>query len=161
MSVRFLPTRVHGLTWRRGLGGVSSIIPPMDQGMWWTKTRSLFADEVTLGLDAERQVSERVRVDLSLSSFASDGGTDDAIDSGADTLGFYGYTSLNPLERTRVRVQSHVLFSSSTSGTLGAELSDQKQRSFSESLSQYGPSSVREPKHSYQQSSVSSCCVRT
>ena len=100
-----------------------------------------YADEITVGLDAERQISERIRVDLSLSSFASDGGTDDAIDNEADTLGFYGFTSLNALERRRVRVQSHVLLSGSTEGTIGAELSEQEQRSLSESMSQYGPSS--------------------
>ena len=139
--VRFLPDTRSRIELATRLGGREFHYPTDGSGNVVDQNAFTFADEITLGLDAERQVSERVRVDLSLSSFASDGGTDDAIDSGADTLGFYGYTSLNSLERTRVRVQSHVLFSSSTSGTLGAELSDQKQRSFSESLSQYGPSS--------------------
>lgn len=100
-----------------------------------------YADEVTLGLDVERQMSERVRLDVTLSSYASDGGLDDESDGPADTLGFYSFTSLNTLRRTRARAQSHVLFGTSTTGTIGVEVADQELRSFSESMSQYGPSS--------------------
>ena len=100
-----------------------------------------YADDITLGLDVTRQMSDRIRLDVSLSSYTSDGGTDDAIDGPADTLGFYAFTTLDALRRTRARAQTHVLLGGATTGTLGVELSDQEQRSFSESMSQYGPSS--------------------
>ncbi len=102
-----------------------------------------YADEFTLGLDLSRRLSDRAELELLLSSHDSDDGMDDAADGPADTLGFYGYSSLNSLRRTRARAQSHLELVDGTVGTLGVEASSQSLRAFNESQSEFGPSSGR------------------
>ena len=138
--VRFVPDERSLIEVSARLGNRKFHFPTDGSGNVVDQNAFSYADEAALGLDAERQVTERVRVDFTLSSYESDGGTDDAIDGPADTLGFYAFTSLNAVRRTTARAQSHMLLGESTTGTIGVELGDQEQRSFSESKSQYGPS---------------------
>lgn len=139
--VRFVPDERSRIEVSARLGNREFHFPTDGSGNVVDQNAFSYADEASLGLDAERQVTERVRLDFTLSSYESDGGTDDAIDGPADTLGFYAFTSLNAVRRTTARAQSHMLLGESTTGTIGVELGDQEQRSFSESKSQYGPSS--------------------
>ncbi len=138
--VRLLPDDRSRIELSARTGGRAFHFPTDGSGNVVDENAFSYADEITLGLDVARQLSSRVRLELALSSYESDGGTDDAIDTPADTLGFYAFTSLNSLRRTRARAQGHVLFGEATTGTVGIELSDQEQRSFSESMSQFGPS---------------------
>lgn len=138
--VRFVPDERSRIEVSARLGNRKFHFPTDGSGNVVDQNAFSYADEASLGLDAERQVTERVRLDFTLSSYESDGGTDDAIDGPADTLGFYAFTSLNAVRRTTARAQSHMLLGESATGTIGVELGDQEQRSFSESKSQYGPS---------------------
>ena len=138
--VRLLPDDRSRIEISARTGGREFHFPTDGSGNVEDENAFSYADEITLGLDIVRQLSNRVRLEFALSSYESDGGTDDAIDTPADTLGFYAFTSLNSLRRTRARAQSHVLLGEATTGTVGMELSDQEQRSFSESMSQFGPS---------------------
>lgn len=138
--VRFLPDERSRVELSTRLGGREFHFPTDGSGNVVDENAFTYADDISLGLDVSRELSDRVRVQIGLSSYESDGGTDDAVDSAADTLGFYSFTSLNSLRRTRARAQAHLDFGSATIGTIGAELSDQEQRSFSESMSQFGPS---------------------
>ncbi len=102
-----------------------------------------FEDEVSVALDVSRLVSDRLEIRARLTSFEVDGGSDDLPDGPADTLGFYGFTSLNSVNRTAADVRADLSFGAATVATLGIEFEDQSQRSFSESLSQFGPSTGR------------------
>ena len=138
--VRFVPDERSRIEVSARLGNRKFHFPTDGSGNVVDQNAFSYADEASLGLDAERQVTERVRLDFTLTSYESDGGTDDAMDGPADTLGFYAFTSLNAVRRTTARAQSHMLLGESTTGTIGVELGDQEQRSFSESKSQFGPS---------------------
>jgi vitamin B12 transporter len=99
-----------------------------------------FADEASVAVEASRWLSDRFELRASLTSYEVDGGSDDRADGPADTTGFFGFTSLDASQRTSAELRSNVTLNSTTVGTLGVEFESQAQRSFSESLSQYGTS---------------------
>lgn len=101
-----------------------------------------YADETTLGLELSRRLSDAVSVTARLAHAENDGGTDDAADGPADTLGFFGFTSLDHVRRSSVELRTDVTVPVGTV-SLGAEAEDQTQRSFTESLSQFGTSAGR------------------
>jgi vitamin B12 transporter len=101
-----------------------------------------FGDETTVGLSARRTVGGRWRIAARVSVHETDGGTEDGPDGPADTLGFYGFTSLDHVRRAAADVSASLLLGR-TVATLGAELEEQRQRSFTESLSEFGPSAER------------------
>jgi len=107
------------------------------------KNALAFEDAVSIALDVSRMLSDRLELRALLTSYAADSGSDDLSDGPADTLGFYGFTSLNSVTRRAADVRANVSFTAATIGTFGFELEDQAQRSFSESLSQYGASTGR------------------
>ena len=102
-----------------------------------------FEDEVSVALDVSRVVSDRLELRGLLTSYQVDSGSDDLPDGPADTTGFYGFNSLNAVSRTAADVRANLSVASATVATLGFELEDQSQRSFSESSSQFGPSTGR------------------
>ncbi len=102
-----------------------------------------FADETSFAVELERTVGSRVRFRARATTYAVEGGTDDAPDGPADTLGFYGYQSLDSFRRNAVDVRATVRLASETSVTAGGESEEQRIRSFSESLSQFGASTGR------------------
>ena len=102
-----------------------------------------FQDEVSIGLNVSRVMSDRLALRAALMSYEVDGGSDDLADGPADTLGFFGFTSLNSVRRTAVDLRANLSFAPTTVATVGLEFEDQSQRSFSESLSEYGPSTGR------------------
>jgi len=102
-----------------------------------------FEDAVSIALDVSRIVSDRLELRALLTSYGTDVGSDDLSDGPADTLGFYGFTSLNSVSRRAADVRANISFTTATIGTLGFELEDQTQRSFSKSLSQFGASTGR------------------
>lgn len=101
-----------------------------------------YADETTVGIQASRRLSDRVTLEGFLAHAETDGGTDDAPDGPADTLGFYGFTSLDHVRRSSADVRANVALHDAVL-SVGGELEEQSQRSFTESLSQFGPSAGR------------------
>jgi vitamin B12 transporter len=99
-----------------------------------------FTDATIASFSLDRRVSEVVDVHVLLGLSGSDGGTDDAPDGPADTLGYFGFTSLDHLRRANADVRANARFGREVV-TVGWEVEEEKQRSFTESLSQFGASS--------------------
>ena len=99
-----------------------------------------FGDALAVALDAGRRWTDAVETRLALSVHESDGGTDDASDGPADTLGFFGFKSLNDARRARADARGTWRFAGESTLTAGVELERQSVRDFSRSLSQYGTS---------------------
>lgn len=105
-----------------------------------------FADEVSASVGISRSLLEGFHLEGSVALARTGSGTDDQADGGADTLGFYGFTSLDQVERATADLRAH-LYRGPVVTTVGVEVEDQEQRSFSESLSQWGPSVGRSEYH--------------
>lgn len=101
-----------------------------------------FADEALGHVALARRLGDRLELEARLGVFAADGGTDDAPDGPADTLGFYGFTSLDHFRRSSAEVRAHLRVGGAVI-TGGGELEREAERSFSESLSSFGPSNGR------------------
>lgn len=96
-----------------------------------------FGDEVSAAVSASRVVTEGLEVRGAVTLARTDGGTDDQPDAAGDTLGYYGFTSLDHIQRTTADVRAN-LYRGPLVATVGAEWEEEKQRSFSESLSEWG-----------------------
>lgn len=98
-----------------------------------------FGTDVLAQASVRRALSSRVSARLAVGVSDTDGGTDDRQDEAADTLGFYGFASLDHFRRATgdLRVTG-VLAAGEV--TAGVEVENESQRSFSESASQFGPS---------------------
>lgn len=101
-----------------------------------------FSDGTTAGASATRQLTSRLSLEATVGLNEQDGGTDDAPDAPADTLGFYGFTSLSHFRRSVGEVRAHLRLESAVV-TAGFEYEQERQRSFTESLSEFGASSGR------------------
>jgi len=101
-----------------------------------------YGDETVASLGLTRRFSDVVDVQVLVGLAETDGGTDDAQDGPADSLGFYGFTSLDHVRRSTADVRGNLRLESAVV-TVGWEVEEERQRSFTESLSQYGPSSGR------------------
>lgn len=95
-------------------------------------------ERVTGSLEVGRFFAHRLEGRLLLTLNETDGGFDDPTDGPADTLGFYGFRSVQALHRRgadgRVLVhlgRSHVL-------TVGAQVEEQTERTSTESQSEFG-----------------------
>jgi vitamin B12 transporter len=92
-------------------------------------------DRTVIGVEVERKLSSSVRSVLSLSSSVNDGGTDDAPDSPTDG----SFVSQDKLRRRGAELRFHMLPTSISTFTLGAQIEQQDQRSQSQSQSSFGP----------------------
>lgn len=101
-----------------------------------------YGDEVVVGLRGSRRVADRLSVQGTFGVSDGDGGTDDAQDGPDDTSGSYAYASLDAVRRASADVRVD-LRSGTGVATLGMEWEEERQRSFSESLSEWGNSSDR------------------
>jgi vitamin B12 transporter len=99
-----------------------------------------FGEQATLGLELGRFFSPRVEGRLLLASNATDGGFDDRQDGPGDTLGFYAFKSLDAIRRRSVEGRTNVYLPDAVVVTVGAQIEQEKERSFNESQSQFGPS---------------------
>ncbi len=97
-----------------------------------------FGDALALAIDAGRRWTPSLRTRVSLALNESDGGTDDRPDGPADSLGFFGFNSLDDIRRATADLRAVWQFAGESSLAVGAEFERQSLRSFSESLSQYG-----------------------
>jgi vitamin B12 transporter len=100
-----------------------------------------YGDEVILAVEGSRMVSDRIEVRGVVRSYGWDGGSDDRPDGPDDNLGFFGYTSLDSFKRNAVDLRANLGLGGAGVVSAGVELEEEDQRSFSESLSEYGPSS--------------------
>jgi vitamin B12 transporter len=141
-TVRMVPDAVTRASVSVRLGDRTYGFPTDGSGQVTDRNAFTFSDEATVSMSATRWLGEVLEVRGHLGVHKTDGGTDDQLDSPADTLGFFGFTSLDHMQRAAadVRVNAHL---GDHVGTVGSEVEEQKQRSFSESISQWGETSGR------------------
>lgn len=101
-----------------------------------------FSDGTTARVAVSRRLTTRLSVEASVGLNEVDAGTDDAPDGPADSLGFYGFSSLDHFRRSTGEIRGHVRLDGVVL-TGGFEYEEERQRSFNESLSEFGPSSGR------------------
>jgi len=140
-NVKLVPDDVTTLRISTRLGRREFHFPTDRSGDVVDQNAFTFGDEASIAIDMSRWITDRIELRADLSSYKLDGGSDDRTDGPGDTLGFYGFTSLDALQRTSASVRSNLKLNSSSFATLGLEFESQSQRSFSESLSEFGTSS--------------------
>lgn len=96
----------------------------------------------TIGLEVGRFLVPGLEARVLLGSLSADGGIEDVADGPADTLGFFGYSSLATVERRRAEARANVYRSGGVL-TVGAQIERQAERSFGESQSSFGSSTDR------------------
>ncbi|MEQ9568581.1 MAG: TonB-dependent receptor, partial [Longimicrobiales bacterium] len=111
------------------------------------RNQQAFGDETTLAVEVARSLGAIVDLRGLITLADMEGGTDDAPDGPADTLGFYGFQSLDAMRRTAVDLRADATLAGGTTATVGAEFEQQRVRSFSESLSAFGPFTSRSEYH--------------
>jgi len=97
-------------------------------------------DRVAAALEVGRYIVSDVEARLLLALNQVDGGIDDRPDGPADTLGFYGYNSVQTISRRSADLRVNAYAAQSSVLTAGVQLEEQRERSQSESESEYGPS---------------------
>lgn len=102
-----------------------------------------FGDRATVNLAVGRRWTDALETRFTYSVHESDRGFDDAADGPADTLGFYGYASLNDIRRTSADLRTIWRAPGGSSVAAGYEMERQSIHSFSQSQSQYGTSPSR------------------
>lgn len=95
-----------------------------------------FGDETTANLTLARRVSGGVELEALLSVNEIDSGTDDAADDPSDTDSF---RSLDHFRRAAGEIRANI-DARDAMVTVGGEIEEERQRSFSESQSSFGPS---------------------
>lgn len=99
-----------------------------------------YGDEMILGLEASRMLSDRLEFRGVVRGYGWEGGSDDEPDGPEDTVGFFGYTSLETFKRMSADLRVNLDLLSFAVASAGFEVEGEDQRSFSESLSEFGPS---------------------
>ena len=98
-------------------------------------------EATTISVDAGRFLTDRFEARVLLASNVVGGGTNDAQDDPADTLGFYAFRSIQDLSRQSVDVRSNIYLEDGVVLTGGAQFEQQEERFFNESESEFGPAS--------------------
>ena len=101
-----------------------------------------YADETLLSVSVSRALSSTVDVQTRVGIVDTDGGSDDAPDDAADSLGFFGFSSLDHVRRGTVDLRANARLGDFVA-TGGWEFEEERQRSFTESQSQFGTSPGR------------------
>lgn len=102
-----------------------------------------FNDETSLSVEVEQGLGDRAALRVLATSYSVDAGTDDAPDGPADTLGFFGFQSLDSYRRNALDLRTNVRLGDGVTATLGGEYEEQRVRSFNESASAFGISTGR------------------
>lgn len=100
-----------------------------------------FGDETTLGVEASRRMTDDLELRAMIRSYGFDGGSDDQPDGPDDNSGYFALSSLDDFQRTSADFRGNLEILDGTVLSAGLELEEEEQRSFSESQSEYGPSS--------------------
>lgn len=98
-------------------------------------------EATTIGVEAGRFLTDQVELRVLVASNVANGGSDDSQDDAADTLGFYGFRTIQNVKRQSVDARSNVYLAPAVVVTGGAQFEQQEERSFNESESEFGPSS--------------------
>lgn len=107
------------------------------------RNQQSFGDESTVALEVRRGLNDAVALRGLVTLADVESGTDDAPDSPADTLGFFGYQSLDAMRRASFDLRADAHLAESAVLSVGGEFEQQRVRSFSESQSAFGPSAGR------------------
>lgn len=91
-------------------------------------------------LDAGRRLTDRVELRATLTSNEYLPRSNDGPDNAGDTLGFYGYYSRSVRTRRAADARLNIRLGAHHTLTVGGETAHDRERSSSQSLSQYGPS---------------------
>ncbi|MDX1566479.1 MAG: TonB-dependent receptor [Longimicrobiales bacterium] len=95
-----------------------------------------YGDQTVIDLTASRDVSDLLQLEASLGVNEVDAGTDDAFDEPSDTESF---VSLDHFRRSSARLQTN-LDLGAVVASVGGEAEEERERSFSESVSAFGTS---------------------
>jgi len=98
-----------------------------------------YGDDKLIHLRATRALTDAFELEGMFGVSGTDGGTDDAQDSSADSVGFYAFKSLDEVQRTKGELRANLTFDLGVL-TAGGEIERESQRSLSESMSEFGPS---------------------
>lgn len=102
-----------------------------------------YGDENSFSVAMDRQVGNAFALHVLATSYSVNSGTDDRLDAPADTLGSFGFQSLDAYRRNSLDLRGSVELSQGAALTAGVELEEQRVRSFNESQSQWGDSNGR------------------
>ena len=98
-----------------------------------------YGDESVIHFRTTRALTDALELEGLFGVSGTDGGTDDVQDSPADTLGWYAFTSLDHVQRTKGELRANLALGLGVL-TAGGEIEEESQRSFTESMSEFGPS---------------------
>jgi vitamin B12 transporter len=101
-----------------------------------------FGDRTTVSASATHRIGSRFDIQGTIGLSESDGGTDDQQDGPDDDRGFYAFTSLDHVRRASADFRANLRLRGGV-GTIGWEVEEERQRSFNESLSEFGATSGR------------------
>jgi vitamin B12 transporter len=97
-----------------------------------------FGETSSIGVDARRTITDPIEVSLLLANYSSVGGFDDVTDDFADTLGFFGFRSLDKVVRRSADGRVSLYVTPELVATLGGQVEQEQQRSLNESSSEFG-----------------------
>jgi len=135
------PDQVTRISFSGRVGKRDYHYPTDESGNVVDRNAFTYGDDVALGVEAIRMLTERFELAGAVRRYAWDGGSDDQPDGPADHQGYFGFTSLDSFRRTSGDLRGNLWLTGGAVLTTGVELEQEDQRSFSESLSEYGPSS--------------------
>ncbi len=141
-SIRFAP---DDRTWSRigvRVGSREYHFPTDGSGLPVDRNSFTFGDETTVGATLGRTVGDRLTLRAQLAVNETDAGTEDDVDGPADTLGYFSSSSLDHMRRATADVRA-VVRSGADALTTGLEIETERQRSFTESSSQFGDATDR------------------
>jgi vitamin B12 transporter len=133
-AARFLPDDRSRVALTLRLEDRQYRYPTNGAGALVDRNAFFFEDETVAHLSVARAVTDAIEVEALVGLTETDGGTDDAFDDPSDTGSF---KSLDHFRRTSAQIRSHLRVGAWVL-TLGGEIEEERQRSFSESLSSFG-----------------------
>jgi vitamin B12 transporter len=113
--------------------------PTDGSGALVDRNQFTFADESSFAVEVEQGLGRRVSLRALATSYSGEGGTDDAPDGPGDTLGFFGFQSLDSYRRSALDLRASVALPGALTVSAGGEYETQRIRSYNESLSEFGP----------------------
>lgn len=99
-----------------------------------------FGQRISFGVEAGRFLTDRLEARIQLAAHTVDGGFNDRADGPADTLGFYGSSSLNDVTRRSVDGRFNLYATPDVVVTAGAQIEQEEERRFDEFMSEFGSS---------------------
>ena len=139
---RFAPSVASEADISFRIGDRSFHFPTDGSGNVVDRNARSFGDEALVGVKVVHTLTPRLSVEARAAVSDTDGGSEDAQDDAADSIGFFGFASLDHIRRASMDARAHWQTDQLTL-TGGWEFEEERQRSFTESLSQWGNSTGR------------------